>query len=144
MDGLKSAKNPKTLVATGSKKGEMGWWMAKSRLVLLKLAGILHSKGDKCVISRGGGGTNALLQGFQLVITNSEEAKSKGGGEKKIIFSARVAQMGKAIHIQGIPQRGQDDGFNQQICQKNTLRDTEKVIKNTQVCTNTKETFINR
>lgn len=54
MDGLKSTKIPKTLVATGPKKGEVEWWVAKSRLVLLKLAGILHSKGDKCVINRGG------------------------------------------------------------------------------------------
>lgn len=70
MDGLKSAKNPKTLVlvATGTKKGDVGWWVAKSRLVLLKLAGILHSRGDKCVINRGEmNGALALLQGFLLV-----------------------------------------------------------------------------
>lgn len=65
----------------------------------------------------------ALLQG----LSTGGEAKAKRGGEKYLL--GQVCSKGKTIHIQGLPQKGQDDGFNQQICQKNTLRDTEKVIK---------------
>lgn len=50
MGGLKSEKNPKTPVP---KKGDVGWQVAKGRLVLLKLAGILYSTDDQCVINRG-------------------------------------------------------------------------------------------
>lgn len=128
MDGLKSTKNPKTLVATGPKKGDVGWWVAKSRLVLLKLAGILHSKDDKCVINRGGNEQGARSSSGVSTGDNQQWGSEGKKGEKKHLLGQGCSR-GKAIHIQGLPQKGQDDGFNLQICQKNTLRDTEKVIK---------------
>lgn len=115
---------------TGPKKGDVEWWVAKSGLFLLKLAGILHSKSDKCVINKEGNEQGAHSSGVSTGDNQQwgGEGKKRGrGGEKNLL--GQGCSRGKAIHIQGLPQNGQDDGFNLQICQKNTLRDTEKVIK---------------
>lgn len=88
----------------------------------------------------------ARLQGFQMMRTNSGEAKTKRGGEekkKKKIFGPVVLK-GKIYPQPRTPTKGQDDGFNLQICRKTLFEILKGLLRDRQVCTDTKDTFINR
>lgn len=89
----------------------------------------------------------ARLQGFQMMRTNSGEAKTKKKGgrgrkKKKKIFGPVVLK-GKIYPHPRTPTKGQDDGFNLQICQKTLFEILKGLLRDRQVCTDTKETFIN-
>lgn len=67
----------------------------------------------------------------------------KGGEEKKTIFGPVVLK-GKIYPQPRTPTKGQDDGFNLQICRKTLFEILKGLLRDRQVCTDTKDTFINR
>lgn len=83
-----------------------------------------------------------------MMRTNSGEAKTKKKGgrrgkkKRKKIFGPVVLK-GKIYPHPRTPTKGQDDGFNLQICQKTLFEILKGLLRDRQVCTDTKETFIN-
>lgn len=84
----------------------------------------------------------ALLQGFQLVITNSGEAKAKRG--RKNIFLARVAQGEKLSTSRDSHKRAKMMVLTYRSVRKTLSEILKRLLRDIQVCTNTKKTFINR